>query len=78
MLAGIRREDWCTPHPSRLDPGRSDYDEIIKAHRLAVRRGHQTYLDPATGLSVMTAAALYERGSCCASGCRHCPYLATR
>ena len=32
-------------------------------------------LDPATGLWVFTAAYLWDRGTCCDSGCRHCPYL---
>jgi hypothetical protein len=26
------------------------------------------------GLLVYTAAYLLKRGSCCGSGCRHCPY----
>jgi hypothetical protein len=34
------------------------------------------YLDPSTGLSVFTAAFLADRGVCCASGCRHCPFEA--
>jgi hypothetical protein len=33
------------------------------------------YLDPVTGLSVLTAGYLAARGSCCDSGCRHCPYV---
>jgi hypothetical protein len=33
------------------------------------------YLDPATGLFVLTAAYLLERSTCCETGCRHCPYL---
>jgi hypothetical protein len=32
------------------------------------------YPDPVTGLLVMTAAYLVERGECCDTGCRHCPY----
>ena len=38
-------------------------------------RGEAGYLDPATGLFVMTAATLLERSTCCETGCRHCPYL---
>jgi hypothetical protein len=37
--------------------------------------GEAGYLDPATGLFVMTAAHLADRGTCCDSGCRHCPYV---
>lgn len=63
------------PHPSRLDPRRADYDEIITRHAAAVRAGDPTYIDPATGLTVLTVVVHLERGSCCASGCRHCPYV---
>jgi hypothetical protein len=33
------------------------------------------YVDPSSHLSVLTAAYLAERGTCCDKGCRHCPYL---
>jgi hypothetical protein len=46
------------------------------AHATAQAEGRDTYRDPATGLQVMTAAALARRGACCGSGCRHCPYPA--
>jgi hypothetical protein len=63
------------PHPSRLDPARAGYAEIIAAHEAAVRAGAPSYRDPATGLCVLSVATHLERGTCCASGCRHCPYL---
>jgi hypothetical protein len=63
------------PHRSRLDPSRPDYAAILAAHDAAVRAGQPTYRDPTTGLSVLTAATHLARGECCASGCRHCPYL---
>ena len=44
------------------------------AHDAAEAAGEPGYLDPATGLFVMTAAYLRSRGSCCGSGCRHCPW----
>ena len=47
---------------------------IIRAHDEAVARGDDGYVDPETGLYVMTAAFLEEREYCCGSGCRHCPY----
>ena len=62
------------PHPDRLDPNRSDYQAILDAHEAAVRAGEPGYTDPETGLYVLTAATLSDRGSCCQSGCRHCPY----
>ncbi len=63
------------PHESRLDPAREDYELIISAHEQAQARGRRTYLDPATGLIVQTRAAHLERGTCCESGCRHCPWV---
>ena len=46
----------------------------LAAHDLAVQRGQGGYMDPLTGLFVMTEAYLRERGYCCGKGCRHCPY----
>ena len=37
--------------------------------------GSETYADPETGYTVMTREYLLDRGTCCHSGCRHCPYL---
>lgn len=45
-----------------------------EAHDRAVRADEQGYLDPETGLFVMTATYLLDVGVCCGSGCRHCPY----
>ena len=44
-------------------------------HAAAVSANIPYYLDPDSGLSVFTAAFLAERGYCCDSGCRHCPFL---
>jgi hypothetical protein len=49
-------------------------DEIAAAHDEAVAAGEDTYIDPATGYSVFTRTYLLARGTCCDSGCRHCPY----
>ena len=49
-------------------------DEIRRRHDAAVAAGAQAYADPATGYQVFTAAYLLDRGYCCGSGCRHCPY----
>ena len=43
-------------------------------HREAVARAERIYLDPITGFSVMTEVAHLQRGRCCGSACRHCPY----
>jgi hypothetical protein len=51
-------------------------DAAQEAHDRAVASGRPGYLDPDTGLVVMTSAYLAERGRCCRCGCRHCPYRA--
>jgi uncharacterized protein DUF5522 len=63
------------PHPSRLDAAHPHRDEILAAHGAALEAGEPGYLDPATGLFVLTAAFLADRGTCCDQGCRHCPYV---
>jgi hypothetical protein len=47
---------------------------VQAAHDRAVRDGDDGYVDPESGLFVFTAAYLEARGTCCDSGCRHCPY----
>jgi hypothetical protein len=63
------------PHRSRLSPNHPGRAAILAAHAEAMARHEPGYLDPATGLFVLTAAYLLERGECCDTGCRHCPYL---
>jgi hypothetical protein len=63
------------PHPRRLPPDTPRYDEIIALHEATVRRGGTRYRDPLSGLWVMTASHLWERGYCCYSSCRHCPWV---
>lgn len=48
---------------------------IMEAHHCAVVEGKPGYLDPGTGLFVMTAEHHMRRGKCCHNGCRHCPYV---
>ena len=62
------------PKPDRLPPDHPRYAEIMAAHDAAVEAGQAGYLDPDTGLFVLTCAFLADRGSCCGRGCRHCPY----
>ena len=63
------------PHPDRLADDHPQRAEILEAHRTAVEAGDALYCDPASGLYVITAAEHVRRGTCCDSGCRHCPYL---
>ncbi len=62
------------PSLSRLALDRPDRAAVLELHAQAMAAGAPGYLDPATGLFVLTAAYLKERGTCCSSGCRHCPY----
>jgi len=63
------------PHPSRLGADHPARAAILAAHAEAVDAGELGYLDPVTGLFVLTAATLAARGTCCGQGCRHCPYV---
>jgi Family of unknown function (DUF5522) len=57
-------------------PGRAPKrEEILAAHADALARNLSGYQDPETGLFVLTAWFLAERGYCCEQGCRHCPYI---
>jgi hypothetical protein len=76
MGQGIADRPLTEPHPDRLSPARPDYQRILEAHAAALDRGLTSYVDPLSGLSVLTAGYLADRGSCCDSGCRHCPYVA--
>jgi hypothetical protein len=79
--AGARRDPLderplATPAAARLaidDPARA---QILAAHEAALAAGDAGYLDPASGLFVLTASFLADRGYCCERGCRHCPYVA--
>jgi hypothetical protein len=62
------------PHPSRLGEDHPRRAEILSAHRTALDAGDPGYLDPESGLFVLTAGFLARRGTCCHRGCRHCPY----
>ncbi len=48
--------------------------EALERHRRSCEAGEAGYVDPDSGLFVMTSYYLRERGYCCGSGCRHCPY----
>lgn len=63
------------PHPDRLTLDAPNRAAILAAHEAALRAGEAGYQDPDTGLFVLTARFLADRGTCCGRGCRHCPYL---
>ncbi len=49
---------------------------IRERHAQACASNSPSYVDPVTGYDVFTADFLWQRGHCCESGCRHCPYPA--
>lgn len=75
MTAKLAARSLEEPHPLRLHPDDPARAQILSAHAAALRAGEPGYTDPVTGLFVFTAASLVARGTCCDSGCRHCPYL---
>jgi hypothetical protein len=70
------RDRPLEPATSRLPADTPRRAEILAAHDAAVAEGANGYLDPASGLFVLTASFLAGRGWCCENGCRHCPYVA--
>ena len=63
------------PHRGRLPLDHPDRDEVLAVHAAALAAGDAGYLDPTSGLFVLTAGFLAARGTCCGRGCRHCPYV---
>ncbi|XP_043859076.1 uncharacterized protein C1orf53 homolog [Dromiciops gliroides] len=47
---------------------------IARLHAAACAAGQLNYVDPTTGYFVLTKVAHLQRGDCCGSACRHCPY----
>jgi hypothetical protein len=64
-----------TPASSRLGPDAVNRDESLGAHSAALATGEPGYVDPGSGLFVLSAQYLASRGYCCEQGCRHCPYV---
>jgi len=51
-----------------------DRVNYMKAHKAACDAKEKMYIDPESGFSVFTEYGHLQRGKCCGSGCRHCPY----
>ncbi len=75
MPEELRADAIARPRRSRFPADSPGYERALAAHAEAVARGDGGYLDPTSGLFVLTAAYLVERGYCCDRGCRHCPYV---
>ncbi len=52
----------------------SEQDVWRMLHNAACAQGELYYTDPVTGYLVFTKLKHLERGTCCKSRCRHCPY----
>ena len=63
------------PASHRLPVDSTYVSEILATHADAIDRGDAGYIDPKSGLYVLTARFLADRGTCCERGCRHCPYV---
>lgn len=50
------------------------HPSYTQQHRQAVEAGAEHYLDAETGYMVFTQLYHLNRGYCCESACRHCPY----
>ncbi|CAB1420361.1 unnamed protein product [Pleuronectes platessa] len=48
--------------------------DVHRVHREACEAKKQLYVDPSSGYKVFTEYAHLQRGKCCGSACRHCPY----
>ncbi|XP_061239679.1 uncharacterized protein C1orf53 homolog isoform X1 [Bos javanicus] len=85
-LCSVAREDGGGPGPdSRGGPEEATKRpasqeltaaerRIAELHAAACAAGQLNYVDPATGYMVFTQLAHLQRGQCCGSACRHCPY----
>jgi len=52
----------------------TDQPAFAVLHEAACQRGERSYIDPDTGYMVFTRLAHLDRGKCCGSACRHCPF----
>lgn len=71
----LRPDGIEVPLPKRYNERSRGFTEGMARHAAAVRDGRPAYLDPVTGLAVFSGRFLADRGYCCDSGCRHCPYV---
>ncbi|KAF6274433.1 hypothetical protein mRhiFer1_001798 [Rhinolophus ferrumequinum] len=67
------RPEGAARRPAREELTPTDR-RIADLHAAACAAGQLSYVDPATGYMVLTRVAHLQRGKCCGSACRHCPY----
>lgn len=59
---------------SKIMPNKDTEGYWVNDHEDAQKAGKDFYIDSKTGLTVFTQNYHLEKGYCCESGCRHCPY----
>ncbi|MCB0982143.1 MAG: hypothetical protein H6513_05000 [Acidimicrobiaceae bacterium] len=74
-MNALRPQYLTEPLRSRYSPRTRGFAAGMARHAAAVAANLPGYRDPVNGLTVFTARFLAERGYCCSSGCRHCPYV---
>lgn len=62
------------PDVSTRVASRAPSRQALAAHVAACEDGQMGYMDPDTGLFVMTSLYLRRQGECCGNACRHCPW----
>jgi ABC-type Fe3+-hydroxamate transport system substrate-binding protein/diphthamide synthase (EF-2-diphthine--ammonia ligase) len=67
-------DDPTATSASSTEPPVTDVEDYATAHDRACANRESFYADPDTGYQVFTERAHLQRGKCCGSGCRHCPY----
>jgi ABC-type Fe3+-hydroxamate transport system substrate-binding protein/diphthamide synthase (EF-2-diphthine--ammonia ligase) len=67
-------DDPASTSATSNEPPVTDVEDYATVHDRASANGESFYADPATGYQVFTEHAHRQRGKCCGSGCRHCPY----
>nr|XP_035978001.1 uncharacterized protein C1orf53 homolog isoform X2 [Halichoerus grypus] len=71
---GIQRRPSATLMLVSKQMPQSRLGPLLSCQPWSLRAGQLHYVDPATGHTVLTQLAHLQRGSCCGSACRHCPY----
>ena len=77
-LAADRLDPACLCRPcletiARISREIDDLEAVLAEAKRAISENEDSYLD-AQGNVVFTARYHLKRGTCCANGCRHCPY----
>ncbi len=70
----IRVHGLSTPLTERFHRDMPGFNLSMAAHADALHAGEDYYIDPQTGLLVMSSQFLADRGPCCGNSCRHCPF----